>query len=120
MTKARKLMSLQMKGASLSGDDLIMVLRFLSRFRGAYDQKILHEGAALWFFQFFLTGSALARVQSRLSGESGAVDEHRDELLSSYPEVVNYMLRTYATDDIIAEAYSEVTTYIQNSRMSET
>ena len=119
VTKVGKLMSLQMKGASFSGDDPITVLRFLSRFRGACDQNGLHEGAALWCFQFFLTGSALARVQSRLLGESGAVDGHRDEVLSSYPEVVNYLLRTYATDEIIAEAYSEVTNYIQSTGMSE-
>ena len=80
----------------------------------------MHEGAALWCFQFFMTGTALAKVQTRIVGEFGVSDARRDEVLSSYPEVFNYLLRTYATNEVITEAYAEVTNFLQSSGMSET
>ena len=113
-------MSLQMKGVTFSGDHPIAVLNFLSRFTAACNQNSVHEGAALWCFQFFMTGTAMAKVQTRIVGESRVADARGDEVLSSYPEVVNYLLRTYATNEVIAEAYAEVTNFLQSSRMSET
>ena len=113
-------MALQMKGVTFSGDDPIAVLNFLSRFTAACNQNGVHEGAALWSFQFFMTGMALAKVQTRIVGESGVADARRDEVLSSYPEVVNYLFRTYATNEVIAEAYAEVKNFIQSLRKSET
>ena len=120
VSRAGKRMALQMKGVTFSGDDPIAVLNFLSRFTAACNQNGMHEGAALWCFQFFMTGTALAKVQTRIVGESGAADARRDEVLSSYPEVVNYLLRTYATNEVMAEAYADVTNFLQSSGMSET
>ena len=79
----------------------------------------MHEGAVLWCFQFFVNGTALAKVQTRTVGESGVADARRDEVLSPYLEVVNYVLRTYVTNEVIAEAYAEDTNWIQSSGMSE-
>ena len=116
VSRAGKRMALQMKGVTFSGDDPIAVLNFLSRFTAACNQNGVHEGAALWCFQFFMTGTALAKEQTRIVGESGVADARRDEVLSSYPEVVNYLLRTYATNEV----YAEVANFLQSSGMSET
>ena len=46
----------------------------------------------------FLTGQAHALFQSRLHGNTMEVDAKQRELLETYAEVVNVLLRTYATD----------------------
>ena len=41
------------------------------------------------------------------------------ELLRTYPQVVNVLLRTYATDEVISEAVGDVTSFRQSSNMTE-
>ena len=48
-----------------------------------------------------------------------AVDVERRELLQTYPQVVNFLLRTYATDEVISEAVGDVTSFRQSSNMTE-
>ncbi|CAN8075864.1 unnamed protein product [Agarophyton chilense] len=102
-----------------SGFDPIAVLRFLSLFRTACDQNGVHEGASLYLFQFFLTGQARDRVVSRISGTTDLVDAQDRELLRSYPQVVHYLLETYATDDVIMDAHQEGIFFRQSSKMTE-
>lgn len=52
-------------------------------------------------------------------GESGVVESQRDEEVSSYPDVVNYLLRTFGTSEVIAEAFVEVTNFIKRSAITE-
>ena len=61
VSRTGKRIDLQMKGVTFSGDDRIAVLNFFSRFTAACNQNSVHEGAALWCFQLFMTGTALAR-----------------------------------------------------------
>ena len=53
-------------------------------------------------------------------GSSLAVDEEGQELLTSYKDVVNCLLENYATDEVIAEAYTDVTNFRQGSAVHET
>ena len=108
-----------MKTHTFSGQDPIAVLGFLARFKMACDHNGITEGAAVWCFQFYLTGQAHALLQSRLNGNTMAVDVEQRELLETYPEVVNFLLRTYATDEVIAEAVGDVTSFRQSSNMTE-
>ena len=108
-----------MKGAFFSGYDPISVLGFLARFKAACDRNGLHDSAAMWCFTIFMTGLALTRTQGRLLRESRVSDRRRKETLTSYPEVVNYLLRTCATDEVKVEAYLDVANYIPSSGMSE-
>ena len=42
------------------------------------------------------------------------------EALSTYCEVVNYLLRTFPTNKIIATAYADLSSYVQTTGMTET
>ncbi|CAN8074214.1 unnamed protein product [Agarophyton chilense] len=105
IARYQKKFNVQMKEHSFSGADAISFLNFLQRFKTACNHNGLSERAALWCFQFYLTGSAHALIQSRLFGETGAVDVRRCKMLRTYSEVVNFLLTTYATDEVIADAY---------------
>ena len=48
-----------------------------------------------------------------------AVDAEQRELLETYAEVVNLLLRTYATDEVISEAVGDVTSFRQSANMTE-
>ena len=48
-----------------------------------------------------------------------AVDAEQREVLETYAEVVNFLLRTYATDEVFFEAVGDVTFFLQSSNMTE-
>lgn len=61
---------------------------------------------------FFMKKTARAKLKARPSmSSSSCSSQHRN--LKSYCEVVNYLLVTYATDNIIANAYMDVTNFKQ-------
>ena len=47
-------------------------------------------------------------------------DGGHKEALPTYCEVVNYLLRTFATHEVIATAYADLTSYVQATGMTET
>ncbi|CAN8076103.1 unnamed protein product [Agarophyton chilense] len=103
----------------LSGSDPIAFVRFLTLFSKTCDQNGVNEGAALYLFQFFLTGQARNRVVSKISGITDLLDAQDRELLRSDPQVVHYLLETYAMDDVIRDAHQEVISFRQSFNMSE-
>lgn len=48
------------------------------------------------------------------------VDVRSQETLKKYSDVVNFMLITFLTDEVVADAYVDVTHYRQYSSMSDT
>lgn len=48
-------------------------------------------------------------LQSRLNGNTLAIDSKQHEPLETYAENINFVLRKYATDEVIAEAVRSVT-----------
>ena len=119
ISRIRKKLDVQMKSHTFSGQDPIAILGFLARFKRVCDHNGVSQGAAVWCFQFYLTGQAHALLQSRLIGNTMAVDSEQRDMLESYEEVFNFLLRTYATDEIIAEAYTKVVSFRQSSNMTE-
>ena len=117
--KLHRKLKVQMGSNTFDGSDPISVLGFLERFKTACNHNFVHEDAAIWLFQFFLEGQAHAMLQSRLVGSNMAVDAKHRELLTSYPQVVNFLIRNYATDEVIAEAYNEVIGCKQVATMNE-
>ena len=111
INRYRKKLDVQMKTHTFRGQDPIAVLGFLARFKMACDHNGVSEGAAVWCFQFCLTGQAHELLQSRFHGNTMAVDAEQRELLEPYAEVVNVFLRTYATDEVISEAVGDVTSF---------
>ena len=115
----RKRLYVQMKTHTFGGQDPIAVLGCLARFKMACDHIGVSEGAAIWCFQFYLTGQAHALLHSRLHGNDMAVDAEQRELHETYAEEVNFLLRTYATDEVISEGVGDVTSFRQSSNMTE-
>ena len=102
---ARKVIDVQMSGVTFTGSDPIAILGFLTQFRNACNHNGVSEGKAVWLSQHYLAGRALNLIQSRMTGTFLVVDDggHK-EALSTYCEVVNYLLRTFATNELIATA----------------
>ena len=48
-----------------------------------------------------------------------AVDAEQHELLETYAEIFNFLLRMYAMDEVISEAVSDVTSFCQSSNLTE-
>ena len=119
MPRYRKRLEPQMKTRTFSGQDPITILSFLHWFQKSCDQCGISEGAAVWCFQFFLTGQAYDQLHSRLAGGSKAVDIGQSELLHSYEEVVNFLLTTYVTNEVISEEYNRVMQFRQSTGQGE-
>ncbi|CAN8071672.1 unnamed protein product [Agarophyton chilense] len=100
------------------GSYSIAVLNVLSLFRTACDQNGVHEGTALYIFQFFLTGDARDRVVSKRSGTTDLVDAKDRELRRSYLYVVHYLFGTYVADEFIMDAHQEVISFRKSSNMT--
>ena len=117
MGKYEKRMKVQMAHHRFNGKDPITVLDFLARFKDSCDRNNISEAAAVWCFQYFLDGQAANVVKTRLSGRSLAVDASRADMLTSYEEVVQFLLKTYATEEAMAEAITDVENFKQSSSM---
>lgn len=87
------------------------VLLFLARFKTACDHHGVSEEAAVWFFQFYVTGKAHALIQFCLAGNTMAVHAGKFEILRTCQEVLSFLWRTYAADDVAAEAPTDVLSF---------
>lgn len=72
--------------------------------------KDFSEGLSFRLLQYCIGGLAKTNLQSHLIISKSMVidDEEAEDLVSSYPEMVKYFLRTYETEDLIAQAYRQV------------
>lgn len=56
---------------------------------------------------------------TRLTKKSMALDSYRSELLRKYGKLKNFLLRVYAADELIAEAYNDVVNFLQSSAVTK-
>lgn len=89
-----------------SPDRTPALLGFLHHLKTAYDHNGETERAGLCCFQFYLIGSAHEPVQSGITVKTNASDVRKRETWHTYPEVRNFLLTTYGTDEVIADAYA--------------
>ena len=111
ISKLASRLEVQMKTNTFDSRDPVSVLSFLSVFRSACDSNGISEGAAMWLFHYFMKKTPAAALSSRLALEPARFARSPDdahERLGSYVEVVNYLLATYATDDVIAETVGDI------------
>ena len=119
INRYRKKLEVQMKTHTFGGQDPIEVLGLIARFKMAFHHNGVIESAAVWDFQFYLIWKVYALLQSRLHGNTMVVLAEQRKLLESCSEVVKFLLRTYATEEVIYEAVSDVTSFHQSSNMME-
>ena len=81
-----------MKSHTLNRQDQITVIGFLACFKKECDHNGIKEGAAVWRFQFNLTGQSHALIQCRHNGNTIAVDAGQREMLSTYLQIVNFFV----------------------------
>lgn len=120
VAKWAKRLQVQMKTNIFDSFDPISIISFLSAFKLACDTNGVHEGAAMWLLHFFMKKPAAAALNSRISLPSKSHRRHKEGTLTTYCEVVNYLLETYATDDVIAETDAEILRFTQPPTKSPT
>lgn len=95
-------MELQLKSQVLDHTYPIKILSFLSAFKITFDENGIHESSKMRLFQYLFKKKTKAAISAR----TATVDRKRratDWKFPKYDMVVNYLLHTYAMDDIIAE-----------------
>lgn len=78
----------------------------------ACDSNGIHDGAAIWLFHFFVKKSASTVLNIMLASKHKAQSRillvGNTTALTTYPQAVNCLLRTYATDEDIAGTKDEI------------
>lgn len=70
----------------------------------------------MWLLKAFMDEPARSSLSMRLSHpKSGKAKKGK---LTSYSEAINYLLQTYASDDVVAEAEADLRHFVQNRSMS--
>lgn len=101
-----------MKPHIFNGTDPITILNFLQVFKTACNTNGLHEGAATCMFQFYLKEPVRALLSARIRTTSRDKSSRQGKL-STYFQLVPYLFKAYATDDVIAEAEAELRKIVQ-------
>lgn len=105
-----KRIDVQTMSAVLKSSDPFYILSFSHNFMLACDWNKIQEGAAIWLFQHLMKDPFKAAPTHRLC-TSVNEDLHEEEKQTTYCQVVTYLLATYATDHVIAEAEAEITDF---------
>ena len=84
---------------TFSGEDGVLVLDFLAKLVQEFDTQEMNEGQAIRLLPEFLSGIALRQYTS-VSQTAGA---HHGKV-SVWPEAVQWLLRSFATDEAIRQA----------------
>jgi len=98
--------------------DPVAILSYLANFKTACDALGIHEGAAMWLIKAFMREPARSTLMMRLSTPETA-GESKEGKLTTYSDVVNYLLHTYASDDVIAETEAGLRQFVQTPKMTE-
>lgn len=84
--------------------DPIYILASLPSFKLAWKTNGIYRSAALRLFHFFVKNQPPAASSSRIALRPKSSHRPQNEsTIPAYCEVVNYLMETYATDDVKAE-----------------
>lgn len=97
----------QMCHNTIDPADSIPLLNFQLRFKTTCDRKAVSEGDAMEIFHFFICNPA-ASIIIALTRLGDSLKKLLKGALYSYCVVVHYLLATYATDDVIADAVNDI------------
>lgn len=105
----------------------IPIIGFVATFKFACDTNYVHEGTAMWALPHFIDETLTYAPNSRMYAEHSLAlltasvrdkEPRFRKLLVSYPEVVNYFLKTFATDRTVAEYDASILEDIQPSSLT--
>ena len=121
MVRYKRRLEPVMQSRKFSGTDPVTVLSFLNWFQKACNMGEISEGIAVWCFQFCLEGQADSLIHSRLAGHDKIGKKTRQtEKLSTYEQVVNFLIQTYVTNEVISEEYNSMMQFRQATNQTET
>lgn len=92
-----------MKKQPFYGRDSILVIIFLTEFKGACDLSCMHEDAAILRFRELMNGVALTAMKAWSILSSNDSNRHEGAIMS-YAGVVRHLLKRYATNTANAGA----------------
>lgn len=115
--KMSKRMTIQIKPPFFEPIDPIYIIGFLYSFKLLCDTYGIYERAERWLFHFFSTKSASFALHKRLASKRKArtrvASTGKTTTFTKYTKDVNYLLKTHATDEHIADTKDKITTFIQ-------
>lgn len=117
-----------MKAQFIDPIDPISLTRFPATFKLECDTETMYEGSDICVLPFFVTDTLATTVNCHMSAATRikpVVDSVnttepliKKKLLQSYPEVVNYLLRKFVSDQMIAKMDYKTLRYIQSAHMT--
>jgi len=111
--KTLKNLELTMKEYKFSGEHAILIFDFLSRLVEEADTNGMSEGQLMVCLPHMLTKTAAQQYRA-------ASNSSRSSGLKYWPEAVQYLLRTYATETAIHEAVDDLDNIRQGPTEDET
>lgn len=106
-----------MNPAVLKRLDPIPILSFLHSFKTTCDSNGIHEEAAMGLFQNFMNDRAkVAFAHPVCTTENDDLQSERK--LTTFCQVVNYLLATYAIEKVIAKEGAKITNFKQTKQLS--
>lgn len=109
-------LTIQMKSQTFDAETSIKMLRSLSNFKLACHTNSVHEGAAMWILDPFMKKPASAVLNAWICLKMKKKRCQAGRTLTTYCEVVNYMLSHYAIDFVLAKTDAEMTMSKQPSK----
>lgn len=100
-----------MKSKVFDPAEPINILSFLPLCKEPCDWTSINDGAAISLLQYYVKKTTKEALTARFT-TSGNRCKNRGNL-SSYPEVINFLLFIYGTVEVIVEADAEITCYRQ-------
>lgn len=104
------------RDAEWNGTPPLGVFEFLNRFRKACDDNNLSEGRALYLLPEFTQGDLKKELLSIMPSTTGG----RTGEVTSYLELVNWLLRSYADEEVISTQVAEFNAASQEEDEDET
>lgn len=104
-------MTAQMKHPVFDLFNSISITGLQWNFRLASVTEGIHGGAAIWLFHFLMKKSASSTLHTRLLSKHKAKTNvsisSKTTTLTTYPQVVNFLLQTYKIDENVADTEEE-------------
>lgn len=109
-------MDVQMKNDLFKPSDLISVLLSLDDFKTLCDSKSIHEAATMWLLPNSIQKPAKLRLVHRV--KAGKKNREQEGKLTTYWQILNYLLEMYSTDDLTTEGEAHTTNFKKPAGMT--
>lgn len=116
ISKWAKRMEVGVKSSIFKPADPIYIAAFRHIFKTACDSNGIHEEAAIWLFPHFMKEMAKAALSYRKSSSKDN-NTQKKRTLTTYCQVINFPLETYAADEVTAKAERNIMSYKQPKNM---